>query len=176
MVMARGRRSVRRPREGMRGGGLVGAFLLAAGSAAAQSPPAAPPLQTLGPALTSPYDISLCLCLQRDIASRQTALTERRNTYDHLAGEIHDARVAIARDRPHVDVNDADAIARFKQRLDELDAMTAEQDSVMLPAYQAAVTTYNQRVAQYTERCSGRALEAGPTAEVQSNLVCRLDP
>ena len=178
-----------------RGGGVIAAIVVAAGTAGAQAPapveeaplgagmppaaatpPAAEtPAQPLGPTLTSPYDISLCLCLQRDIAKRQATLNERRGAYDQLAGEIRDAQTAVARDRPRVDVNDPAAVARFKMRLDELDAMSARQAQVVLPAYQAAVGTYNQRVAQFTERCSGRVYDPGVTAQVRNNLICRLD-
>src|SRR5271156_2314318 len=147
------------------GGALALAVLLPAGGAGqAQRPPPEPPMEMppaepsappLGPVLPSPFDVSACLCLERAIDSRQSELTVRRNEYEALAREIADAQAAIDRQRPLVDVNNQYAIDDFKRRLDALDALKARQEQVTLPDYQAAVARYNDRVAQYTQRCSG---------------------
>jgi hypothetical protein len=169
---------------------LAVALMAAAASGDAQTPqttaplppipppattPVAPPVPPPGAILSSPIDVSSCLCLERDIATRQGELTVRRNAYETLARQISDAEAAIARDRPQVDVNSQASVDAFKRRLDELDAMKTRQDQGALPDYQAAVAGYNQRVAQYTQRCSGRPLDAGVAEQVRTNLVCRMD-
>jgi hypothetical protein len=161
-------------------GGLAVAALVAASAGDAQTPMQTPPpsitpaVPPLGMTLSSPIEISSCLCLEREIATRQAELTVRRNAYVALVREIAEAESAIARDRARVDVNDQAAVDAFKRRMDQLDAMKARQDQVTLPDYQAAVAGYNERVAQYTQRCSGRVLDPVVTEQVRANLICRM--
>ncbi len=145
--------------------------LLVADAPRAQTPASPPPS---GARVTSPYEISSCLCLEREMATRQSEMTVRRNAYETLAHQIADTQTAIDRDRPRVDVNDPVAVEAFKRRLDELDVLKTRQDQVTLPDYQAAVGTYNERVAQYTNLCSGRILDPAVTEQVRGNLVCRM--
>jgi hypothetical protein len=145
------------------------AAALATGAAHAQA------LQTRASGLTlAETEISTCLCLEREVATRQSELTVRRHAYEGLGSTILDAEAAIDRDRPAVDVNDPAAIARFRRRVDELDALKARQDQVTLPDYQAAVASYNERVAQYTQGCSGRTFDQAVIDQVRPNLICRM--
>jgi membrane-bound lytic murein transglycosylase B len=167
------------------GGALALAVSLAAGAAQAQMPPpteapmgmtpAEPPAAPLGPVLTSPFDVSACLCLERAIDSRQAELTVRRNEYEALAHEIADAQATIDRQRPLVDVNNQYAIDDFKRRLDALDALKAQERQVTLPDYQAAIARYNERVAQYTQRCSGHPLDTTVAEQMRATLICQPD-
>ena len=152
------------------GGGLIAATLLAASPALAQSPP-----EALGPTLTSPYDISACLCLERDLPTRMNEIAVRRNAYEAMEREIRDAETAIERDRSRVDVNDPAAVDAFKRRLEALDALKARRDQVALPDYQGAVATYSERFNQYNQRCSGRGLDPAVTQQVRQNLICRME-
>jgi hypothetical protein len=157
------------------GGALVLATTLLAGAGWAQTVPAEPPPPSLGPTLSSPFDVSTCLCLERSIETRSAELTVRRNAYEELAREIQDAEAAIDRQRPLVDVNNSAAIDDFKRRLDQLDVMKTRQEQVTLPDYQAAVASYNDRVAQYTQRCSGHELDPAVSEQMRATLVCQPD-
>jgi hypothetical protein len=167
-------------RIGWLGGMALAALLAGAGPGQAQTVqtqtlPAQTPVETPGPVLTSPFDISFCLCLEREIQTRQAELTVRGNAYEGLAKEIREIEAALDRERPRVDVNDQAAVDAFRQRLERLDALKARQDQVTLPDYHAAATSYNERVAQYTQRCSGRPLDPAAAEQVRASLVCRLD-
>jgi hypothetical protein len=144
--------------------GAVAAALVAAGGARAQTAPGPTPAET---------ETSTCLCLEGELATRQAELTVRRHAYEGLATTIHDAEGALARDRSAVDVSDPVAVDRFRRRLDALDAMKARQDQVTFPDYQAAVASYNERVAQYARAC-GHALDPAVVAQVRPNLICRM--
>jgi hypothetical protein len=124
--------------------------------------------------LSSPVDISFCLCLQRDIATRQGEMAIRRNAYERSALDIQDGEAALERDRPRVNVDDPSQVDGFRRRLDALDVLKTRLADVTLPDYQAAVTGYNERVAQYTGRCSG-ALDPNVVEQVRPNLICRMD-
>jgi hypothetical protein len=155
--------------------GVVALAAALAGAGHAQTPPDEPPAPSLGTAGASPFEVSMCLCLERAIATREAELTVRRNTYEALAREIADKAAAIDRQRPLVDVNSQAAIDDFKRQLDALDALKARQDEVTLPDYQAAVTSYNDRVAQYTQRCSGLTIDSDVTEQVRATLICKPD-
>ena len=157
------------PRRGQRNGAgqglLVGLLLAMAGPGGAAS------AQTM---LSAPSDVAFCLCLQRDIATRQDEMAIRRNAYESSVREIQDAEAALARDRPRVNVDDQSQVDGFRRRLDALDAQKARLAEVTLPDYQAAITGYNERVAQYTGRCSG-ALDPNVVERVRPNLICRMN-
>jgi hypothetical protein len=161
--------------------GLIVAGLLVAAGARAQvppPPPGPPPLPASpapAPIITSPIEISSCLCLERELANRQSELTVRRNAFETLTREVAEAQSALDRDRPRVDVNSQYAVDAFRQRVEQLEAMKARRDQVALPDYQSAVAAFNERVAQYTQRCSGRTLDPRVTEQVRQNLVCRMD-
>ncbi|MBI3515854.1 MAG: hypothetical protein HY060_17615 [Proteobacteria bacterium] len=152
------------------------AVALAAAALSAGPTHAQAPGPHLGPTLTSPVEISTCLCLEREIATRQAELTVYRNVYDGLGQAIREAVLAIDRERPLVNVDDPAAVDGFRRRLDELDAMKARRDQVALPDYQAAVASYSERVAQYTQACSGRALDPRLAEQVRQTLSCRSGP
>ncbi len=157
-------------------GGLALAALLGSGGAGhAQLLQAQTPVETLGPVLDSPFDVSFCLCLERDIQTRQAELTVRRNAYEGSSQEIRETEATLDRERPQVDVNDPAAVDAFKGRLAQLDVLKARQNQVTLPDYQAAVASYNERVAQYTGRCSGRPTRLRRSSNrCAPSLVCRL--
>jgi hypothetical protein len=152
-------------------GAIAGAVLaaLAAGQGRAQTP------ETRSPVLTSPYEVSACLCLERDIAARLQDMSARRAAYEALTSRMNDLQADLDRRRKVINVNDPAQVDDFRRRLDELDALQAEQTGSTLPAYQAAVAAYNQRVAQFTERCAGRALDQNVVNQLRANLVCQLN-
>jgi hypothetical protein len=155
--------------------GIVALAATLAGAGQAQTPLDEPPTPSLGTAGASPFEVSMCLCLQRAIATREAELTVRRNTYEALAREIAARASATDRQRPLVDVNSQAAIDDFKRQLDALDALKARQAEVTLPDYQAAVASYNDRVAQYTQRCSGQMLDDTVVEQVRATLICKPD-
>lgn len=167
--MGRSRRAIR-----ARGLALAGALLT--GAAVAQTAPQTPaPAETQGAVLTSPYDISACLCLQQELTARESELTSRRAAHEALARQIHDGQVALDDQRPLVDVNNQLAVDEFKQQLDQLDALKTRQYQETLPEYQAAIARYNDTVARYTQRCAGHPLDPDATQQVRAGLVCRLE-
>jgi hypothetical protein len=143
--------------------GLGMALVATAGGVSAQS------------MISVPSEVASCLCLERDLTTRQAEMAVRRNAYDGLERDIQAAEATLERDRGRVDVNDQAAVDGFRQRLEQVDAMKARQSQMTLPDYQMAVAGYNERVAQYTQRCSGRPLDPLVVAQVRPNLICRMD-
>lgn len=158
-------------------GVIAGAVLtaLASGQGRAQTPQTRTPSAPSTPVLTSPYDVSTCLCLERDVASRLQEMSGRRTAYEALTSQITELQADLDRRRKAINVNDPGQVDDFRRRLDQVDALQAELTGTTLPAYQAAVAAYNQRVAQYTDRCAGRALDQNVVNQLRANLVCQLN-
>lgn len=136
------------------------ALCAAVGSAAAQALP-------LGPA-----EIGACLCLRRtvdalgaDMAAKQQALAQTRAQLDRATADLEAAR-------SHTDVNDPGAVARFRQMLDQRDALFRRASGDAVTDARTAVERYNQRSEEYNSRCANRAMDPGLIERAQATLAC----
>ena len=132
-----------------------GAFLCAALSlltmpALAQVPPAA----------------AACYCLKQavdntnaDMAAKNTALADARAALDQL-----DQQLAAL--RAHVDVDNPQSVAQFKQLLEQRDAAAKLAGGPTLTDSQAATARYNDAVAAYNAQCAGQPLPPPPPGPV----------
>jgi hypothetical protein len=134
----------------------LGAFLFAA-----LSLPAAPALAQMPPP-------GACYCLKQsvdntnaDMAARNAALADARAALDQL-----DQQLATL--RAQVDVNNPQAVAQFKQLLEQRDAAAKRAGGATLADAQAAAARYNDAVATYNAQCGGRPLPPPPPGP----LVC----
>lgn len=141
----------------------VAALAVMATAAAAQAP-----------VLTSREDVAVCLCLGQAVASRQTAMIARRGEYEAAQREVARLQADADAARPAVDVNNQAAVDAFRERVLKLDQTRVRMQDEALPAYQAAVTGYNQRVGEFSQRCAGRAMDPAVQAQVRQTLVCQL--
>jgi hypothetical protein len=134
----------------------LGAFLFAALN-----------LMTL-PALAQMPPPGACFCLKQsvdntnaDMAARNAALTDARAALDQLDQQL-------ASMRAQVDVNNPQAVAQFKQVLEQRDAAAKRAGGPALADSQAATERYNNAVAAYNAQCGGRPLPPPPPGP----LVC----
>lgn len=125
--------------------------------------------------LGNPSEIAVCLCLERSITQRATEMNARRAAYDRMQQQIAALGSDVERSRSTVDTNNDDAVAAYRAKVEQLDALNADADRTVLPGYQSAVAAYNERVNQFTQRCAGRGIDQAVTAEVRRDLVCRID-
>ncbi|HXP04787.1 MAG TPA: hypothetical protein VN808_11750 [Stellaceae bacterium] len=131
-----------------RGAFLCAALILLATPALAQVPPAA------------------CYCLKQavdtsnaDMAARNAALADARAALDRL-----DQQLATL--RAQVDVNNPQAVAQFKQLLEQRDAAAKRASGDALTDAQAATARYNDAVASYNAQCGGRPLPPPPSTPI----------
>jgi len=134
----------------------LGAFLFAALN-----------LMTL-PALAQMPPPGACFCLKQsvdnsnaDMAARNAALTDARAALDQLDQQLASLRA-------QVDVNNPQAVAQFKQVLEQRDAAAKRAGGPALADSQAATERYNNAVAAYNAQCGGRPLPPPPPGP----LVC----
>jgi hypothetical protein len=132
----------------------LGAFLVAA-------------LSTLAmPALAQMPPPAACWCMKQsmdnanaDMSAKNAALAAARAALDQLDQQL-------ASMRAQVDVNNAQAVAQFKQLLEQRDAAAKVAGGPALTDDQAATARYNDAVNAYNAQCGGRPLPPPPPTPI----------
>jgi hypothetical protein len=135
--------------------------MLAPGAARAQVPP--PPEFA---------DITACLCLQRAVSTLSADMNAKKQALDGVTQQLNDLDSQLARERSAINVNNPDAVARYKVLLERRDS--AYRQSIGPVHAQAADATarYNARVNEYNAHCANRPFNSAIVAQMQVNLVC----
>jgi len=144
------------------------AIALAWGLAAALAP-AVTSAQVLPP---EPVEIAACLCLQQSVSAFGAQMNTKNQGLETVKRQLADFDAQLARDRSTINVNNPDAVARYKALLEQRDA--AYRQSIG-PAYSdatQATARYNQRVGEYNARCANRPFNSAIVAQVQATLAC----
>ena len=126
--------------------------MLAPGAARAQVPP--PP---------EVADITACLCLQRAVSALSADMNARNQALDTVTRQLSDLDAQLARNKSTINVNNPDAIARYKALLERRDAAYRQSIGPVHTEAELATARYNARVNEYNARCANRPLqENGP--------------
>lgn len=168
---------------------LLGVLVLSPLAAEAQAPyPAYPPpppgmvpMQPPGamaPAPVSPEasEIAACLCLQQQIQVLRGQSTAVQGAYSGQQAELSRLDAELARERSRMDVNNPDAVARFRQMLEQRDALYRRSSGASANNAMASATRYNRAVDEYNARCSNRLRDPVLLGRVQSTLSCPAMP
>lgn len=138
--------------------GLCLAFSMGAAPVAAQSLP--------------PAEIAACLCLRRatdalgsEMAAKQQGLADLRSELDRATAELEASRNGM-------DVNDPQAVARFRQMLDNRDALFRRASGDAVTDAGSAVERYNRTSDEYNSRCANRPMDPGLVERAQATLAC----
>ena len=139
--------------------------LLGAVSARAQVPlPPAPPPE--------PAEISACLCLQQTVATLSAEMNQRTQALDAVNHQLADLDAQLAQSRANLNINDADAVARYKALLERRDAAYRQSIGPVHADATQATARYNERVNEYNARCANRPFNSALVAEIQAHLSC----
>ena len=146
---------------------VIGFSLGAAAPAAAQVP--VPPSPEAA-------DIAACLCLSQALSASGTAMTERQRSYEASRQEVADLDARLQNARTSVNVDNPNAVAQFRQLLDQRDAAYRQSSGTLFTQYQNAVALYNQRTSEYNARCADHPRNPLLLNQVQATLVCPAGP
>jgi hypothetical protein len=141
--------------------GLALASMLATGAARAQVP--VPPEMA---------EITACLCLERAVSALSAEMNARKQALDTVTRQLSDLDAQLARDRSMLNVNDPDAVARYKVLLERRDGAYRQSIGPVHADATQATTRYNARVSEYNARCANRPFNSAIVAQMQVNLVC----
>lgn len=152
---------------------FVAALMMGAASFA-QAPPPPPPPPGMTPPPPSPEADAIreCLCLQRSMERASSEMTDKRNSLDQINAELKQADADLERQRAALNVNDPQAVAQFRQRLEQRDALFKRSTGPIVDDVTAAVNRYNDRVGAYNRQCANRPFNSVLRAQVQATLSC----
>ena len=138
--------------------GLAGASLAAPASA-----------QTL---LSSPQDITRCLCQNRAAGELKEAMDRQFQLYEESRKRYAALESQVDAVRVRLDVRDRDQIESFQRLLDQRDAAQRQFQDEATPAYAAAVDHYNATANAYNAMCANTVFDPVVLAQVQRALYC----
>jgi len=141
------------------------AVLLTARAASAQVPPPVP----LPP---EPAEISACLCLQQAVAALSAEMNQRTQALDAVGRQLSDLDAQLAQARAKLNVNDPNAVARYKAVLEQRDAAYRQSIGPAHADATQATARYNERVNEYNARCANRPFNSALVADIQAHLSC----
>jgi hypothetical protein len=103
-----------------------------------------------------------CLCLKQSVDDTHTDMQTKQAELSGAKAQLGQLDNQLAAERDHVDVNNPQAVAQFRQQLAQRDALFRRTNGDMITASQAATANYNQAVAAYNNQCAGRPLPPPP--------------
>ena len=99
------------------------------------------------------------------MTAKQQALSDVRARLDRATRDLDAARSGM-------DVNDAAAVARFREMLAGRDELFRRASGPAVGDAASAVERYNQRSDEYNSRCANRPMDPGIVAKSQATLAC----
>jgi len=141
--------------------GLGLATVLAPGAVKAQVP--------LPPEMA---EITGCLCMQQAVSAFSADMNAKKQALDTVTQQLAELDSQLARERATLDVNNPDAVARYKALLERRDAAYRQSIGPVHADATQATTRYNARVSEYNARCANRPFNSAVVAQMQVNLMC----
>jgi len=142
------------------------AVLLTATGASAQVPP--PPV----PLPPEPAEIAACLCLQQAVATLSAEMNQKTQALDAVSRQLSDLDAQLAQARANLNVNDPNAVARYKGVLEQRDAAYRQSIGHVHADATQATARYNERVNEYNARCANRPFNSALVADIRAHLSC----
>jgi hypothetical protein len=117
-------------------------------------------------------EIGACVCLKEasdalgaDMAAKQNALVETRR-------QLEQATVDLEAERARMNVENPEAVARFRQKLAQRDALFQRANGSLHAETLTAVERYNARVNEYNARCANRPIDPVLAAQIRATMTC----
>jgi hypothetical protein len=99
-------------------------------------------------------------------------MNTKKQALDAVTRQLADLDAQLARERSAVDVNNPDAVARYKALLERRDSTYRQSIGPVHADATQATARYNARVNEYNARCANRPFNSALVAEIQAHLMC----
>jgi hypothetical protein len=149
--------------------GLTRGIALGWGLLAVLAPGAARAQVPLPPEMA---DIRACLCLQQAVSALSAEMNAKNQALVTVTQQLSDLDSQLARDKSMINVNNPDAVARYKALLERRDATYRQSIGPVHTEAEQATASYNARVNEYNAHCANRPFNSALVAQMQVNLVC----
>jgi hypothetical protein len=117
-------------------------------------------------------EIGACLCLQQAVATLSAEMNAKKQALDAVTRQLADLDAQLASERSTLNVNNPDAVARYKALLEQRDAAYRQSIGPIHADATQATARYNARVNEYNARCANRPFNSAIVAQIQATLVC----
>jgi hypothetical protein len=117
-------------------------------------------------------EINACLCLEQAVATLSSDMTAKRQALDAADRQLADLDAQLARERPAVNVNNPDSVARYKALLERRDTAYRQSIGRVHADATSATDRYNARVNEYNTRCANRPFSSYLVAQIRGHLAC----
>ena len=128
--------------------------------------------QAPAPASTEAADIAACLCLRQAVDTLGAQMSGGRQSYDQSLSELSRLDAQLEQERSSIDVNNPASVARFRQLLQQRDALYRRSSGATMTDLSDVVARYNARVSEFNARCADRPRNPVLVASVQATLSC----
>ena len=133
---------------------------------------AATVLAMMAPAPAQMPDITTCACLRRAVDALGIDWSTKQSEYDRVRGDLDRLDAQLQRLRAGLDVNNPEAVARFRQLLEQRDAAFRRSTEMATGELAAVIGQYNARVGEYNANCANRPLDP----ELMNQAAARCPP
>jgi len=117
--------------------------------------------------------ISSCLCLQQAMAALSSENAAKAQALADVQRQQADLDAQLAAERPRVDVNNPESVARYKSLLERRDAARRQSIGPLYTEASESAARYNARADEYNRRCAGQPFNAALVAQIQAGpLSC----
>ncbi len=99
-------------------------------------------------------------------------MTARRNGLDRLQARLKATDAELDRERATLNGNDPQAVAQFRQKLEQRDLLFQRSSGPVVADVRAAVQRYNGLVNSYNGTCANRPMDPILLSQVQATLSC----
>jgi hypothetical protein len=120
---------------------------------------------------SDPAEITACLCMQQGVATLSSDMSAKTQALAAVRQHVADLDTQLVRDHNY-DVNNADAVARYKALLVQRDAAYQQSLGPVVTDADQATARYNSHVGQYNAQCASRQFNADVMAQIQAHLSC----
>lgn len=121
---------------------------------------------------SDPAEITACLCQQQGVATLSADMSSRTQALAAARQRVADLDAQLLQERQHLDVNNADGVARYKALLAQRDQAYQTSIGPVVGDADQATARYNAHVNQYNTQCASRVFNAEMMAQIQAHLVC----
>ncbi len=121
---------------------------------------------------SNPAEITACLCQQQGIATLSADMSSKTQALAAARQHVADLDAQLLQSRQHIDVNNADSVARYKALLAQRDQAYQASIGPIVGEADQSTARYNTHVNQYNAQCAAHPFNSDMMAQIQANLSC----
>ena len=116
--------------------------------------------------------IADCICAQRRTAALHGEAARAQQRYQDAQSRLAALNAQLQQTRSTVNSDDDAQVDAYRRLLVQSEQQNSYLFNTILPRTQSVIARYNQSVATYNARCTGRRFDTSVTQEISQTLTC----